>query len=83
MAYHDRVVSAGIIQPQFFAATDQPGPIIHLGVMLSDIRESPLTGRDGDITMIPSTVADIESMYMRFLKGTRTWIRSLRASPAR
>ena len=35
---YDRIVSAGIIQPQFFAATDQPGPIIYLGVMLSDVR---------------------------------------------
>ena len=30
---YDRIVSAGTIQPQFFAATDQPGPIIYLGVM--------------------------------------------------
>lgn len=36
---YDGIVSAGIIQPQFFAATDQPGPIIYLGVMLSDVRE--------------------------------------------
>ena len=36
---YDRIVSAGIIQPQFFAATDQPGPIIYLGVMLTDVRE--------------------------------------------
>ncbi|MCY3598657.1 MAG: hypothetical protein OXN85_01610 [Gemmatimonadetes bacterium] len=36
---YDRIVSAGIIQPQFFAATDQPGAVIYLGVMLSDVRE--------------------------------------------
>jgi len=36
---YDQIVSAGIIQPQFFAATDQPGPIIYLGVLLSDVRE--------------------------------------------
>ena len=36
---YDRIVSAGIIQPQFFAATDQPGPIIYLGVMVRDVRE--------------------------------------------
>ena len=36
---YDRIVSAGIIQPQFFAATDQPGPIIYLGVMVGDVRE--------------------------------------------
>ena len=35
---YDRIVSAGIIQPQFFAATDQPGPIIYLGVMVTDVR---------------------------------------------
>ena len=35
----DRIVSAGIIQPQYFAATDQPGPIIYLGVMVYDVRE--------------------------------------------
>ena len=35
---YDRIVSAGIIQPQFFAATDQPGPIISLGVMVTDVR---------------------------------------------
>ena len=35
---YDRIVSAGIIQPQFFVATDQPGPIIYLGVMVSDVR---------------------------------------------
>ena len=34
---YDRIVSAGIIQPQFFAATDQPAPIIYLGVMVSDV----------------------------------------------
>ena len=36
---YDGIVSAGIIQPQFFADTDQPGPVIYLGVMLSDVRE--------------------------------------------
>ena len=36
---YDRIVSAGIIQPQFFAASDQPGPIIYLGVMVRDVRD--------------------------------------------